>query len=268
MKHFKSRIETLVSEAENTPELLLQYLCTVQSLYSYIPERIVHLLADRLDIPPVKIFGVVDFYAFLHREARGDFDILFSDSITDRMLGNQGLIDSLCMKLGVDLGKPRNDERVTVDVASCTGICDQGPALLVNGRVVSKLDEERIVAIHDLVESCTPVMDWPESFFVVEDNIQRPDILLSDQIASGSAIKALISTGSSRFLETLNQSGLRGRGGAGFNTATKWRLCRNAQSDERYVVCNADEGEPGTFKDRVLLNSYADIVFEAAEQLC
>lgn len=262
MKHFKSRIETLVSEAENTPELLLQYLCTVQSLYSYIPERIVHLLADRLDIPHVKIFGVVDFYAFLHREARGDFDILFSDSITDRMLGNQVLIDSLCMKLGVDLGKPRNDERVTVDVASCTGICDQGPALLVNGRVISKLDEERIVAIHDLVESCTPVMDWPESFFVVEDNIQRPDILLSDQIASGSAIKALISNGSSRFLETLNQSGLRGRGGAGFNTATKWRLCRNAQSDERYVVCNADEGEPGTFKDRVLLNSYADIVFE------
>ena len=105
-------------------------------------------------------------------------------------------------------------------------------------------------------------MDWPESFFVVEDNIQRPDILLSDQIASGSAIKALISNGSSRFLETLNQSGLRGRGGAGFSTATKWRLCRNAQADERYVVCNADEGEPGTFKDRVLLNSYADNVFE------
>ena len=262
MKEIRSKLETRLSDTGNTPDLLLQYLCTVQSLYSYIPERIVHLLADRLDIPPAKILGVVDFYAFLHREARGDFDILFSDSITDRMLGNQALIDSLCMKLAVELGHPRNDERVTIDVTSCTGICDQGPALLANGMVISRLDEERIRTIAELVESSIPVADWPESFFVVEDNIQRPDILLSDRISKGSALESLISSGSSFFLEELEQSGLRGRGGAGFSTATKWRLCRNAQADERYVVCNADEGEPGTFKDRVLLNSYADNIFE------
>lgn len=262
MKELKNKVETLLAETGNAPDLLLQYLCAVQSLYSYIPQRIVHLLADRLDIPPVKILGVVDFYAFLHREARGDFDILFSDSITDRMLGNRALIDTLCLKLGIELGKPRNDERVTVDVASCTGICDQGPALLVNGRVVSKLDDARIHLIAELVESSTPVTEWPEYLFVVEDNIQRTDILLSNIIASGASLQALIKDGSSTFLEVLEHSGLRGRGGAGFSTATKWRLCRNAPADERYVVCNADEGEPGTFKDRVLLNSYADQVFE------
>jgi [NiFe] hydrogenase diaphorase moiety large subunit len=262
MKAIKSKIETLLSDTDYSPDLLLQYLCTAQSLYSYVPERIVRLFADKLEIPPAKILGLVDFYAFLHREARGDFDILFSDSITDRMLGNRALIDKLCMKLGVELGKPRNDERVTIDVTSCTGICDQGPALLVNGMVVSKLDDARIDLIGDLVESCTPVCDWPEALFVVEDNIQRPGLLLSDHIANGAAIEALINDGSSTFLEVLEQSGLRGRGGAGFSTATKWRLCRNAPADERYVVCNADEGEPGTFKDRVLLNSYADNVFE------
>lgn len=262
MKVIKSKIETLLSETNYSHDLLLQYLCTAQYLYSYVPERIVRLFADKLDIPPAKILGVVDFYAFLHREARGDFDIMFSDSITDRMLGNQALIDKLCMKLGVEPGKPRNDERVTIDVTSCTGICDQGPALLVNGMVVSNLDDTRIDLIGDLVESSTPICDWPEAFFVVEDNIQRPDMLLSDDIDNGAAIQSLINDGSSTFLEILEQSGLRGRGGAGFSTATKWRLCRNAQADERYVVCNADEGEPGTFKDRVLLNSYADNVFE------
>jgi [NiFe] hydrogenase diaphorase moiety large subunit len=60
----------------------------------------------------------------------------------------------------------------------------------------------------------------------------------------------------------MEHSGLRGRGGAGFRTATKWRLCRDAEGAEHYVVCNADEGEPGTFKDRILLNSYADQMFE------
>jgi [NiFe] hydrogenase diaphorase moiety large subunit len=57
-------------------------------------------------------------------------------------------------------------------------------------------------------------------------------------------------------------SGLRGRGGAGYTTAWKWKFCREENATQRYVVCNADEGEPGTFKDRVLLNSYADSVFE------
>ena len=153
MKVIKSKIETLLSETNYSHDLLLQYLCTAQYLYSYVPERIVRLFADKLDIPPAKILGVVDFYAFLHREARGDFDIMFSDSITDRMLGNQALIDKLCMKLGVEPGKPRNDERVTIDVTSCTGICDQGPALLVNGMVVSNLNDTRIDLIGDLVES-------------------------------------------------------------------------------------------------------------------
>ncbi|CAG0909022.1 unnamed protein product, partial [Cyprideis torosa] len=68
--------------------------------------------------------------------------------------------------------------------------------------------------------------------------------------------------GSDAVLKQLEQSGLRGRGGAGFSTAMKWTFCRDACGDQHYVVCNADEGEPGTFKDRVLLNQYADTVFE------
>jgi [NiFe] hydrogenase diaphorase moiety large subunit len=63
-------------------------------------------------------------------------------------------------------------------------------------------------------------------------------------------------------LDDIKRSKLRGRGGAGYATGTKWQLCRNARGDTHYVVCNADEGEPGTFKDRVLLSSFADTVFE------
>ncbi len=262
MNDLETTITGLLSDTGNSSDRLLQYLCTIQEIYSHIPEEVVELLAEKLHIPPVQIYGLVDFYSFLHREARGDYDILFSDNITDRMLGNQALINSLCNKLGVKRGEPRPDNRVTVDVTSCTGICDQGPAMLVNGRVVSRLDEERIQAIADLVEAGTSLANWPESFFVVEDNIQRRDILLSDLIFDGSAIENLLKNGSDAILEVLELSGLRGRGGAGFMTANKWRFCRDTEADEHYVVCNADEGEPGTFKDRVLLKSYADNLFE------
>ena len=69
-------------------------------------------------------------------------------------------------------------------------------------------------------------------------------------------------------IEEVKKSGLRGRGGAGFKTGMKWRFCKQAEADQHYVVCNADEGEPGTFKDRVLLNSYADQVFEGFPDRC
>ena len=68
--------------------------------------------------------------------------------------------------------------------------------------------------------------------------------------------------GPQAILEELVKSGLRGQGGAGFKLALKWRSCRDAPGEVKYVVCNADEGEPGTFKDRVLMQEYADLVFE------
>lgn len=262
MKDIDNVITGLLSDTGNAPDRLLQYLCTIQYVYSHIPEMAIQLLADKLDTPPVQIVAVIDFYAFLHKEPRGDFDILFSDNISDQMLGNRTLLKSLCKKLGVETGIPRADQRVTVDVTSCTGICDQGPALLVNGMVVSRLDETRIQKIADLVETNIPVVNWPKHFFDVEDNIQQRGMLLSDEIVNGSAIDALVKKGSDALLDALEQSGLRGRGGAGFKTADKWRFCRNTQAETRYVVCNADEGEPGTFKDRILLNTYADNMFE------
>jgi len=262
MNNIENFITGLLSGTGNTPDHLLQHLCAIQRRYSYIPEQAVERLASNLHIPAVQIYGVIDFYTFLHRQARGDFDILFSDSITDRMLGSQLLLDSLCNKLDIKPGIPRTDGRVTVDVTSCTGVCDQGPAVLINSMVISRLNEERISKIAELINAGTPLSDWPQSFFLVEDNIQRSDILLNDKIINGSAIDSLLKNDSDVMLSKIELSGLRGRGGAGFSTSTKWRFCRDTKADEHYVVCNADEGEPGTFKDRVLLNSYADDLFE------
>jgi hypothetical protein len=75
-------------------------------------------------------------------------------------------------------------------------------------------------------------------------------------------LRAVLKRGPEAILEELVKSGLRGQGGAGFKSAAKWMSCRNAPGEVKYVVCNADEGEPGTFKDRVLMQDYADLVFE------
>ena len=255
-------ISSITASANNQPGHLLQYLFETQYQYSHIPQQAIKLLAEKLSLTESHIHGVIGFYSFLHDSPRGAYDILFSDSITDHMLGSRQLLDQLCNTLGVASAIPREDGRVTVDTTSCTGMCDQGPAMLVNGWTITRLDQNRIETIAKLIESDTAVEQWPQEFFHAEDNIQRRDILLSDDSNNGDALRALIEQGDDAVLEQIESSGLRGRGGAGFKTGMKWRFCKHAEADRHYVVCNADEGEPGTFKDRVLLNAYADKVFE------
>jgi len=241
---------------------LLHILRGVQSRFHYIPEQAIEQIAELLKISRTQIIGVIEFYSFFHLKPRGQYELLISDSITDHMLGKQSLINYLSEKLTVAVGEVRQDGVVSLDNTSCTGMCDQGPAGLVNGYALTRLDRTRIDQITDLINQQKPLDQWPGELFQVEDNIIEPGLLLSQSINQGSALQSAFKRGLKETLIELDKSGLRGRGGAGFKTATKWKFCSEEQGNQRYVICNADEGEPGTFKDRVLLNSYAHRVFE------
>ncbi|MEN8170522.1 MAG: NAD(P)H-dependent oxidoreductase subunit E [Pseudomonadota bacterium] len=251
-----------MADSSQHSEQLLQRLIAHQRQHSFISAEAMEQLGQDCGVPIAQVRGVVEFYSFLHLTPRGDFDILFSDNITDHMAGSSALMEQLCLRLGMSPGEPRADGRVSVDTTSCIGMCDQGPAMLVNGQAITRLDGERIEQIAQLVEQGTPLNVWPSDFFVVDENLHQRDLLLSQQYDQGAALHSFIEQGADAMLDRLDASGLRGRGGAGFPTATKWRSCRDTEANERYVVCNADEGEPGTFKDRLLLQSYADGLFE------
>jgi [NiFe] hydrogenase diaphorase moiety large subunit len=104
--------------------------------------------------------------------------VLFSDNITDRMLGSGELLDRLCNKLWIERGKVSEDGLVSVDTTSCTGMCDQGPALLVNGQALTRLSAERIDRISELIRAQVPLATGRPSTFRVDDNIRRRDALL------------------------------------------------------------------------------------------
>lgn len=92
--------------------------------------------------------------------------------------------------------------------------------------------------------------------------IKRTGPVLFSEYENGSAVKKALNLGRSEILAELKESGLKGRGGAGFPTSTKWMLTAAAKADKKFIICNADEGEPGTFKDRVLLTEYPELVLE------
>jgi [NiFe] hydrogenase diaphorase moiety large subunit len=241
---------------------LLQILREVQERFGHIPHEAVSRLAGKLSIPRARIESVASFYSFLHLKPHGEYRVLFSDNITDRMLGSQALMEQMCQLLWLQPGKVSEDGLVSIDTTSCTGMCDQGPALLVNDRAITNLTHQRVQEIAQLIRNRTPLADWPADFFQVEDNVRSSGLLLGNTLALGEVLHIGLSQGAQGTVESVKASGLRGRGGAGFPTGLKWEACRNAPGSAHYVVCNADEGEPGTFKDRVLLTRQADLLFE------
>ena len=281
-------VDRVVSRYRRDPANMVQILREIQESCDWISPEAIDRLQSTLGVPRTKIEGVAGFYSFFYTEPRGKYRVLFSDNITDRMLGNRALMERLCNNLWVERGKVSEDGLVSVGKTACTGMCDQGPALLVNNTAIAGLTAERIDEIAELIRNKQPLSEWPAAFFKVEDNIRRADILLNADFKPGEALLAgrarapdegLMASnmrswreglpsgmgGPIAVLDEIKRAGLRGRGGAGFTTGLKWEACRNAQLKsgyQRIVVCNADEGEPGTFKDRVLLSSYADLVFE------
>ncbi|MFI3186143.1 MAG: NAD(P)H-dependent oxidoreductase subunit E [Methylococcaceae bacterium] len=255
-------IQCIAEQNHHQTTHLLKMLREIQSRYHYIPGDAIEQLSGLLNIPRTQIISVVEFYSFFHLSPRGQYELLISDSITDHMLGKKDLFDYLAKSLNVTVGEVRKDGLVSLDNASCTGMCDQGPAGLVNGYALTRLDRSVCDQIAALINQQKPLEEWPSELFQVADNIYQPGLLLNQQLEQGDALKAVFRRGTKETLAELDKSGLRGRGGAGFKTATKWKFCSEEPQPERYVVCNADEGEPGTFKDRVLLNSYADQIFE------
>jgi len=258
-------VDATVERRGRDGALLLQILIEAQERLSWLSPRALSRIAARLDLPRAHVEGVASFYSFLHLRPVGLYRLLFADNIIEEMQGGRDLMLELCRQLWIEPGKLSEDQLVSVDVTSCIGMSDQGPSLLVNGRPITGLTPERIGAIASLVRDRISLDHWPQELFAVADNVRRRDVLLSSRLAPGDALRRAIAESRDALVAQVGRANLRGRGGAGFATARKWELCRQAPVRDpgaRVVVCNADEGEPGTFKDRVLLTLMPDHVFE------
>lgn len=245
---------------------LVQILRALQEQTGWLPRSALQEVAHALGLTPATVEGVASFYRFLHLQPAGCYKLLWSNNITDRMQGSELLAHLLCDLLQTTPGRVRSDGLVSVGFTSCTGLGDQGPALLVNHhQVLTRMDLPRVHALAGLVGNRVPVHEWPAEWMRVDDQVRRSDALLGAPALQGEALQATRDRGPRATLDELAASRLRGRGGAGYSVARKWTMCQAAETPaggSRVVVCNADEGEPGTFKDRVLLSRQADTVFE------
>lgn len=234
---------------------LLPALHAAQRLHGWLSEPVVSEIARALRVPLVEAFGVIDFYAMLHRRPVGRTVVQVCGSPSCALAGADRVVDSFCHHLKVEPGEISADGAYTVEQAPCLGLCDHAPAVLVGETAVGRVDPAKAAAIG------TP--NQPNTVSFVGGDIRiltsncgrgRPTPLAEYQASGGYAgLKKAVTMTPQTVVAEVKAAGLVGRGGAAFPTGVKWEGAANAPGQPKYIVCNADESEPGTFKDRILM---------------
>jgi [NiFe] hydrogenase diaphorase moiety large subunit len=255
-------VRQFIAEVGADPTRLLDVALAVQKRFGFVSAEAIALIAKGLGLHAVEVEDTVSFYAFLDRAPRGEFRIRLSKSPVSLMKGAGGIAAAFEAALGISMGETTPDRKFTLQWTNDIGMADQEPAALINSTVMTGLTEADIPGIIAALRK----RPGGEDPFPVKPTVRQSHFLagplLAAPFAPGAAICAALARSPDEVIEEITRSRLRGRGGAGFPTGMKWRFTRKSAGSDHIVVCNADEGEPGTFKDRVLLTDYADLVLD------
>ena len=269
------KIQSIIEKYQGDRGRLLDMLLDIQAQYQHIPAEAVNTIADRLDISQVDVEQVVSFYHFLTTSPAGKYAVYLNDSVVAKMMGRDEVAAAFEAETGILFNSVTPDGLIGLWDTADIGMNDQEPAAIINGTVFTKLTPDKVKklvggfqvgkSIATMVAEHGEGVRGPKLMrTMIRRNIrQRGAIIIYDNYEFGRALQKVVTQTPEAVIAELQRSNLRGRGGAGFPTGLKWHFCRQANNDgEAYIICNADEGEPGTFKDRVLLSELPRMVFE------
>ena len=270
----KTSIPDIIDRYGNDPSRLLDILLDIQEEIGYVPEEINQRIADQVGISKAELVETISFYHFFSTKPLGKYNVYLNNSVTAEMMGREKVKQTFEEEAGIKFGNVSSDGLIGLFDTSCIGMCDQEPAAIINGIIFKDLTPFRVKEIVKYMRQGMPVNEMCKQNYgdgnnssdlvkaVVSNNIRRKGPVVWDQYSPGEGLQKAVSMKPAEVIEEIKKSNLRGRGGAGFPTGLKWEFCTKARETERYIFCNADEGEPGTFKDRVILTELPGLVFE------
>jgi NADH-quinone oxidoreductase subunit F len=274
--------------ARGARHMLLPALHAVHARAGWISEGALNHICERLSVPPAEAYGVASFYSMFSMKPRPLSVVHVCDDIACRVNGAEALCRDLEARFG-KTGEPALDGRAMWVRSPCLGQCDRAPAALFQlaggersdwtltgataDAIVAALDGE--VRLKPGATTATEVRLKPNATnttlvcanplrLLRRVGVADPE-RLDDYRAHGgyAALRRAFALGPDRIIREVTDSRLVGRGGALFPTGRKWDAVAHASVRPHYLVCNADESEPGTFKDRVLMEEDPFAVLEA-----
>jgi NADH:ubiquinone oxidoreductase subunit F (NADH-binding)/NADH:ubiquinone oxidoreductase subunit E len=233
--------------------LIFDDLRQIQSQYGYLPSDQLQELSQRTKTPLYRIHGVADFYPHFHLSRPPQVRMNVCSDMSCHLRGADDLKKSLLQRF-----HGMSETEVAVGDVSCLGQCDGAPAVSINDHIYRSVTTAQAEA---LVFAALGGSDLPE--MPADEKTLR---LASNPYGDGEqygALRQLVATRDrDGVIAQLKASGLSGLGGAGFPTGVKWEAVRKEHGPEKYVVCNADESEPGTIKDRFIMRNLPNLVIE------
>ena len=256
--------------------LLLPALEAVQSRVGWISEGALGYVCRRLDVPPAEAWGVATFYALLGVTPRPKRVLHVCDDIACRAKGARELCDALEQRVGPPLAHEPSAPHVVLGAQAsawmrspCLGLCDHAPAAFVQtaGATPTEqlLGEMSVDAAHQALRGVVPAQRAADAPAIPQRGdaslmlLRRvgsvdPSSLAAYQASDGYvALSRALEMGPADVIQEVVASKLMGRGGAAFPTGRKWEAVAQQATRPHFLICNADESEPGTFKDRVLM---------------
>src|SRR5512140_3536744 len=226
---------------------LLPALHAAQKLYGWLSEPVAAEIANALNVPLADVHGVIEFYTMFYNEPVGKRIIRVCVDPACGLRDADKVLHHLCSHHGIEPGQTNADGSVTVEASPCLGLCDQAPAALVNDQAETNIDLR--ANSYDLGRPRSLAMG---PLRMLTANCGHGTTPL-EQHGEYAGLKQALAMQPAEVVAQIKASGLVGRGGAAFPTGVKWEGAAQSPGSPKYVVCNADESEPGTFKDRVLL---------------
>ena len=236
-------------------------------------------VAEQMNIPRSAVAGFLGFYTMFRKEPRAKYLIRVCKSGPCHVMGSSNIFHEVEKILGIKPGEGTKDGMFFLEKCECLGVCSVAPAMMVNYDIHGNLTAESLKKIFDdyrkkepvAGEACGPEVEGKKC--IIEGTPQTKRLLenmgivnpleIDTYVARGgfNSLKKAVTMDRAAIIQIIKDSGLRGRGGAGFSAGLKWSFVTKGNM-QKYVICNADEGEPGTFKDRILMEENPQLLVE------
>src|SRR5882724_3297107 len=256
---------------------LIPMMMCAQDELGCVSDEMIAEIAERLELHTVQVEETLAYYSMLHRKPMGKHHVQVCTNVACMLCGGNEILDLAKKRLEIGNKEVTQDGVFSLEEVECIGACTGAPAMQVNydfyenltplkfDRIIEELDKgkyptpEAVIsgALHERRTGETPLISkrWG-----IKDS-QRIEVYKRNQgyQALGKALREMTPES---IIDEVKKSGLRGRGGAGFPTGMKWSFLAKPEGVPRYLVCNADESEPGTFKDRYLMEFLPHLLIE------
>jgi NADH-quinone oxidoreductase subunit F len=263
----KKTFDAIVARYPMKRSALLPTLHLVQEQEGWISRDAIEYVARLLELSPAQVHDTASFYTMFRLQPEGKTLIEVCTTLSCALGGAEELVRSTCRKLGIEPGGTSADGKFTVKAVECLAACGGAPAVQVNGEWLehaTERDIDRVLA----GEKVERRFEWPESPGepILFRNVWKENSTsIGVYEASGgyARLGEWLKKAPEAIVEEVKRSTLRGRGGAGFSTGTKWGFLPKDSPKPRYLLVNADESEPGTYKDRVVIERDPHSLIEA-----